>query len=565
MESSFPAQTMTGRKPGQSPPVEREHGLTATVREGPPRDEDHAPRAGSTLPLAPRPTLGAESAVTFGRYTLHGKIAAGGMATVYFGRFTGPVCFSRVVAVKRMHPELARDPELVMMFLDEASLAARVQHPNVVATLDVVAEAGEIFIVMEYVNGASLARLARGAARRGERVPVAVAASILVGTLEGLHAAHEARHESGSLLGIVHRDVSPQNVLVGVDGLARIVDFGVAKATIRLRTTGRHEIRGKISYMAPEQLLPERSSSVDRRADVFSAGVVLWELLAGTRLRGMDDPIEAITAILGGEIPPLDRPDLPAGLEAVVRRALERDPEARFQTCEAFAQAIERVVGPLASARAVSAWMRSLANELIARRRELLLQMESLASESANDVARASVPGLELGASAAGQPPSNRSAPSRASIPALEIAAVATPSLSPAAEANARRLIAPTITEPSRSSWRGLEPLFAVLAVAIGMLGAALSSQHGSPSAPKRAASMSTPDTSGVRPGGGSVDTPTRSEVEPVSAAMGPSITRAAALDERPASIGTPPPPNRRAAEKRALGGTRTKYVPAAP
>src|SRR3954469_20093549 len=156
----------------------------------------------------------AESVRVIGRYALYGEIASGGMATVHFGRLLGPVGFSRTVAIKRLHAQFAKDPEFVAMFLDEARLAGRIQHPNVVATLDVVALEGELFLVMEFVQGESLSRVSRALRTAGMRLPTRVAASLLTGVCYGLHAAHEAASEQGEPLGIVHRDVSPQNVMI---------------------------------------------------------------------------------------------------------------------------------------------------------------------------------------------------------------------------------------------------------------------------------------------------------------------------------------------------------------
>ena len=161
---------------------------------------------------------------SLGRYALYGEIASGGMATVHLARLIGPVGFSRTVAIKRLHPHLAKDPEFVAMFLEEARLAARVRHPNVVSTLDVVSDDGELFLVMEYVAGESLSRLVRKARERGERVPPRYAVGIMSGALEGLHSAHDAKSEKGQPLGLVHRDVSPQNVHVGTDGVPRLLD-----------------------------------------------------------------------------------------------------------------------------------------------------------------------------------------------------------------------------------------------------------------------------------------------------------------------------------------------------
>src|SRR4051794_29784074 len=194
----------------------------------------------------------AGSPLHVGRYALYGEIASGGMATVHFGRLLGPVGFSRTVAVKRLHAHLAKDPEFVSMFLDEARLAARVRHPNVVPTLDVVAAQGELFLVMEYVQGESFARLLHVTKSNGQRIPRDIVCAVLASVLHGLHAAHEAKSERGEALGIVHRDVSPQNILVGVDGIARVLDFGIAKAAGRAQVTREGQVRGKMAYIAPE-------------------------------------------------------------------------------------------------------------------------------------------------------------------------------------------------------------------------------------------------------------------------------------------------------------------------
>ncbi|MCA9588320.1 MAG: serine/threonine protein kinase, partial [Myxococcales bacterium] len=234
-----------------------------------------------------------------GRYALYGALAAGGMATVHLGRLLGPVGFSRTVAIKRLHAQFAADPEFVSMFLDEARVAARIRHPNVVPTLDVVTTDGELFLVMEYVPGESLAKLTRAVRERGERIPLPVMSAIMVGTLLGLHAAHEATDERGEPLHIVHRDVSPQNVLVGTDGVAKILDFGVAKAAGRIQTTREGQIKGKLAYMPPEQL---RGGDVTRKCDVYAAGVMLWELLTGQRLFSGDNEGAVVARVLEGRI-----------------------------------------------------------------------------------------------------------------------------------------------------------------------------------------------------------------------------------------------------------------------
>ena len=216
--------------------------------------------------------------IVVGRYAVFDRIASGGMATVHFGRLLGPVGFSRTVAIKRLHPQFAKDPEFVAMFLDEARLAARIRHPNVVPTLDVVAHARRALprhgVRAGRVARASAPCVARNAASACP--PRASRRRSCCGALHGLHAAHEAKNERGEPLGIVHRDVSPQNVLVGVDGVARVLDFGVAKARGRMQTTREGQLKGKLAYMAPEQL---RGQPATQQSDVYAAAVVLWEAL----------------------------------------------------------------------------------------------------------------------------------------------------------------------------------------------------------------------------------------------------------------------------------------------
>ena len=176
------------------------------------------------------------------------------MATVHLGRLLGTAGFSRTVAIKRLHLQYSKDPDFVSLFLDEARLAARIRHPNVASVLDVVALEGELFLVMEYIQGESLSRLLRVVVEEKTPIPIPIATGVVAGTLSGLHAAHEATSESGDPLNLVHRDVSPQNILVGVDGVPSVVDFGVAKAATRAQVTQEGELKGKLSYMSPEQV-----------------------------------------------------------------------------------------------------------------------------------------------------------------------------------------------------------------------------------------------------------------------------------------------------------------------
>ncbi len=335
---------------------------------------------------------GDTNGLTLGRYTILREIASGGMATVYLARQEGPVGFSKPVALKRMHPHIAKDPEFSTMFYDEATLAARIQHPNVVATLDVVAHEGEVFIVMEYVDGGSLATMIRDRKRKRIQVDVGISVAITCEVLAGLHAAHEATSDTGQPLKIVHRDISPQNVLIGRDGLARVVDFGVAKAAVRSGVTKDHGVKGKLCYMSPEQV---SGHGVDHRADTFAAAAVLFELLAGRRLFRGDDPGALIGAVIQARVPPLAdfRTDVPAEVEAAMRKALEPNPDDRFPTALAFADALEDAVAKLPSRRRISAWVEERAIE-VAHRRAYREAKRKVQAQEAARAAAAEAPAL---------------------------------------------------------------------------------------------------------------------------------------------------------------------------
>ncbi|HEX3344281.1 MAG TPA: serine/threonine-protein kinase, partial [Polyangiaceae bacterium] len=238
-----------------------------------------------------RPELEPRRGMRLGRYELLTLLASGGMAQVFIARLAGQHGFERLVALKTMRPEHAESDAFRRMFLDEAQLAARIRHVNVVEVLDLGDEQGIVYQAMTLVEGDSVAALLRRRRQLGARgLPHGVAARIVADVLSGLHAAHELTDADGRALHIVHRDVSPQNVLVSVDGIAKIADFGIAKARLRLADeTDAGQIKGKFAYMAPEQL--ERRTT-DRRADVFSTGVMLWEALTGKRLFGGIDLIE---------------------------------------------------------------------------------------------------------------------------------------------------------------------------------------------------------------------------------------------------------------------------------
>jgi serine/threonine-protein kinase len=373
-----------------------------------------------------------------GRYVLYGAIASGGMATVHFGRLVGPAGFARPVAIKRLHAQFAQDPEFVKMFLDEARLAARIAHPNVVQTLDLVESTNEVFLVMDYVRGLSLASLVRTLRGMGERIPVAVSVGILVGVLEGLHAAHEAKNDMGERLDLVHRDVSPQNVLVGTDGVARLLDFGIAKAAGRVQSTKSGQVKGKVAYMAPEQVQGE---PVTRRTDIYAASVILWEVLTGRRLffgqndadslrRVMNDRVQAPSALV---------PELPHALDRVVMRGLERDASKRYSTAHEMAMELGGCIPPAATPE-IGQWVERTAAEELNERASRIAAIERSAAESVSRLTSlAAIPGAGApdAPTPVGRRPLDTASVSRSNAPTATAASVTSVPL--VAELRARR------------------------------------------------------------------------------------------------------------------------------
>jgi len=282
-----------------------------------------------------------------GRYVLSHEIASGGMASVNLARAEGHGGFEKVVAIKTIHAHLAKDPTFVEMFFDEARLASRIDHPNVCRVFDFGHADGAHYIVMEYIVGETLVALhqrAFGKAKPEDRAHLSVyAARIIADACEGLHAAHELKNDHGELIGLVHRDVSPHNLFVCYDGSVRLVDFGVAKAAGRSQHTKTGVLKGKLAYMAPEQL---RRKPIDRRADIWAVGVVLWELVTGKRLFRRDSEIETILAIEQEAPPPPSSvcPQLPPELDAILARALTRDPDGRYATAREMARDLNRYI-----------------------------------------------------------------------------------------------------------------------------------------------------------------------------------------------------------------------------
>jgi hypothetical protein len=310
-----------------------------------------------------------------GRYEIHDLLGAGGMATVHLGRIRDADRLAPVVAIKRLHAALARDPASMAALLDEARLASRVRHPNAAAMLEVFEEAGEVVLVMEYVEGESLARLGK--------VPVRIASAIACDVLDALHAAHEARDTAGKPLGLVHRDVSPQNILVGSDGLAHLVDFGIARAAGRQQVTRDGSIKGKVGYLPPESL---HGQAATRAADIYATAAVLWEMLAGRRLFDAETEAATVVAALGGatDAPSVHAPDVTKAVDDVIMRGLARQPHARFPTARAMGDAL-RAAAAAAGTTEVAAWLEERASDALRRRRAAVaaIRARSASSEGA--------------------------------------------------------------------------------------------------------------------------------------------------------------------------------------
>jgi len=303
---------------------------------------------------------------------------------VHLGRLVGPGGFGRTVAIKRLHPHLAKEPEFVTMLTDEARVAGRIDHPNIVSTLDIVAADGEVFLVMEYVAGLTLSALMKRATAQGERIPLAMVNTIMTGVLHGLHSVHEARDENGRPLEVVHRDVSPQNILVGVDGVARVLDFGIAKAAGRLHTTQEGQLKGKVGYMAPEQL---GAGAVDRRTDIYAASVVLWEVLTGERLFEGADSAAIFGSVMQKKVtPPSEKvPEIPYEIVEATMRGLEREPMRRFARARDMAMVIENT-GPLARTSEVGEWVAMIGDDILRERAQTVADIEAHRGQAATKV-----------------------------------------------------------------------------------------------------------------------------------------------------------------------------------
>jgi Protein kinase domain/PEGA domain len=321
-----------------------------------------------------------EPVQTVGRYEVVGRLAMGGMAEILLGRLLGPSGFERPAVIKRILPHLVEQPSFVDMFVDEARLAARIQHKNVVHVHELGQEQGNLFLVMEYLEGENAAGLVRRSLIAKRDVDFALAALILAEACSGLHAAHELTDASGQPLGLVHRDVSPQNIFVTYAGAVKVLDFGIAKAADSTSHTEVGQLKGKFEYMSPEQC---RGKAIDRRSDVFALGIVLYELLTRRRLFKRDSKLAVLEAVCRDPIHPPSRvsPGCPPALDQIAMRALQREPADRYQSAAEMRRDLLAVVRELLGfgdpEEALSQLMGELFQDRIAAKREMLRRVSA--------------------------------------------------------------------------------------------------------------------------------------------------------------------------------------------
>ncbi len=469
-----------------------------------------------------------------GRYEILTQLASGGMASVYIARAQGVAGFERLVAIKVLHPHLAYEQEFISMFLDEARLAARIRHMNVVPTLDISDSPGDgYFLVMEYIEGNHLGALLGRAAKQGDRLPRPFVCRVLIDTLQGLGAAHRLTDENGTPLKLVHRDVSPHNILVGTDGIARLTDFGVAKADVRMASTRAGQFKGKLSYMAPEQA---STSETDQRSDLFSVGIILWESLTGRRLFKGDSNAATLNKLLNDTVekPSSLWPELEP-YDEVVMKALSRVPDQRFQSADEFGEALELAAGRggVAKTRDVAEVVRALDAEKLRDERHRVRDSIELLGRA--EFAESKVPMPREGATPASQTYSRSDG--SASFVHGSISGAVTDG-------------APVVVRPSAGS-DALRWLVMVLAIVVFLYAGFLVWQllvtpvPSSPGGPPVVAPSPVPAATSVPPGPAGVEP----EARPTEIALDPP--EAKTTPERKSSTGATRPRRRRPREKR--------------
>ena len=321
----------------------------------------------------------AERGVAFGKYSLIAKLATGGMGEIFLARLSGMAGFEKLVVIKRLLPHLAEDSHFVTMLLDEARIAARLSHPNVCQVYDLGEVDGQYYIAMEYLEGVPISQMLERARGQDDLLDLRMASALLAQSCEGLHHAHELKDKQGVDIGLVHRDVSPSNLFLTTTGVVKVLDFGVAKSQDALARTHTGALKGKYAYMSPEQVL---THPVDRRSDIFSLGIVLFELLTARRLFWRDSEYKMFQAIAEDDIPSVNmfRPEVPEAITRVVECALSRDPGARYPHAKALAEDLARAVAPLGgflSSASIADFVSANFDPQIRERRELVLTASS--------------------------------------------------------------------------------------------------------------------------------------------------------------------------------------------
>jgi len=316
------------------------------------------------------------------RYELICPIAEGGMASVWIGRQVGKHGFQKLVAIKTILPKYAAEERFQTMFVDEARIASRIEHLNVTQILDAGEQHDVTYLVMEYIDGDALSRLHRAAKKKGTMIPPGIVLRVMADVCGGLHAAHELHGSDGQLLGVVHRDVSPQNVLVSTKGVAKLIDFGIAKARDRIAgDTNTETLKGKVQYMAPEQAL---GRPIDRRADVWAVGAVIFHLLCGKPPFEAENEIQTLFVLSSGRPPPPMRADVHPAVALVVRKALSHAPGARYATAFEMQQALEDAIvraGLVTTSASIAAYLADNTGDRSEKRKEAI----SLGLKAAED------------------------------------------------------------------------------------------------------------------------------------------------------------------------------------
>jgi serine/threonine-protein kinase len=317
-----------------------------------------------------------------GRYELLYPYAQGGMATVWLGRVQGKHGFEKLVAIKTILPHLASDEGFRAMFLDEASVAARIRHPNVADVLDLGEEHDTLYMVLEWVNGDAWSKLWNAAQAAQQAIPVDILLRIGADACAGLHAAHELRDDLGNPLGVVHRDVSPQNILITVAGVTKVIDFGIAKALDRTaEETKTGTLKGKAQYASPEQVRQVRGQSIDRRTDIWAIGTILYHYLSGHLPYEGKNDLQTLKNLTSGRPPAPLPPSVPPQVAQVVMTALAHQPEQRFQTALDMQRALEAAISRPTTNTDVAALMAQLLNDRIEMRRKDLAEALAEAEE----------------------------------------------------------------------------------------------------------------------------------------------------------------------------------------